>query len=193
MMNIVLLCNAGMSTGILQMKLEEEAKKRKIQANIMAMPMTEFDEVRQTVDVVLLAPQIRFAEKEVRKTLPDKVFLMVIASQDFFAAAQGVDQVDGGFLLVHGKRYISFSGDGVREGLFVDRGAALIGLQDRVGNWLGAVGAAQRDFHGDSAVVGKLHDFGRSGCPVALGVYGKDTCVEYVVAGDHLPLVHDAL
>jgi len=35
-----------MSTGILQMKLEEEAKKRKIQANVMAMPMTEFDEVR---------------------------------------------------------------------------------------------------------------------------------------------------
>ena len=46
MMNIVLRCNAGMGTGILQMKLEEEAKKRKSQANIMAMPMTEFDEVR---------------------------------------------------------------------------------------------------------------------------------------------------
>ena len=102
MMNIVLLCNAGMSTGILQMKLEEEAKKRKIQANIMAMPMTEFDEVRQT-DVVLLAPQIRFAEKEVRKTLPDKVFLMVIASQDFgmMNAEKVMNQIQQGLSKKH--------------------------------------------------------------------------------------------
>lgn len=103
MMNIVLLCNAGMSTGILQMKLEEEAKKRKIQANIMAMPMTEFDEVRQTVDVVLLAPQIRFAEKEVRKTLPYKVFLMVIASQDFgmMNAEKVMNQIQQGLSKKH--------------------------------------------------------------------------------------------
>jgi len=55
------------------------------------------------VDVVLLAPQIRFAEKEVRKTLQDKVFLMVIASHDFgmMNAEKVMNQIQQGLSKKH--------------------------------------------------------------------------------------------
>ena len=40
-MKILLVCNAGMSTGIMKMKLEQEAKARGLEASVDATPMVE--------------------------------------------------------------------------------------------------------------------------------------------------------
>ncbi|MGL9730776.1 PTS sugar transporter subunit IIB [Enterococcus sp. DIV0756] len=82
-MNIVLVCNAGMSTGIMQLKLQEEIKKRNIDATVKAVPMVELDEIIEETDAILLAPQIRFAEKDIKKLVPENVPVVVISAQDF--------------------------------------------------------------------------------------------------------------
>lgn len=82
-MNIVLVCNAGMSTGIMQLKLQEEIKKRTIDATVKAVPMVELDEIIEETDAILLAPQIRFAENDIKKLVPEKVPVVVISAQDF--------------------------------------------------------------------------------------------------------------
>lgn len=81
-MKLLLLCNAGMSTGLMQMKLQEEAEKRGLDAEILAIPMVELEEQEEAADIVLLGPQIRFAEEEVRGKLPHTP-VMVISSVDF--------------------------------------------------------------------------------------------------------------
>ena len=43
-MNIVMLCNLGMSTGMMVKKLEQEAAKRNLEATVHAYPMVELDE-----------------------------------------------------------------------------------------------------------------------------------------------------
>ena len=43
-MRIILVCNAGMSTGIMQMKLEECARTEGIDAEIEAIPIAEVEE-----------------------------------------------------------------------------------------------------------------------------------------------------
>lgn len=40
-MNIVMLCNLGMSTGMMVKKLEQEAAKRNLEATVHAYPMVE--------------------------------------------------------------------------------------------------------------------------------------------------------
>jgi len=82
-MEVLLVCNAGMSTGILQMKLEDEAKKRDKQMNILAVPMSELDEHLERVDAILLGPQIRFAQDDIKKLVSDKIPVIVISAQDF--------------------------------------------------------------------------------------------------------------
>lgn len=81
-MKLLLVCNAGMSTGILQMKLEEVAKEKNIDAVVEAVPMGELSEYSDDADVILLGPQIRFALDDVKKTMPDKP-VIVINVQDF--------------------------------------------------------------------------------------------------------------
>ena len=42
-MRILLVCNAGMSTGIMQLKLEEEAQKVGVEASIEAIPISDIE------------------------------------------------------------------------------------------------------------------------------------------------------
>lgn len=83
-MKIVLVCNAGMSTGIMQVKIEEEAKKRGIaDISVVAAPMTELNDYTPGATVVALGPQVRFAESDIRDQVDPAIPVFTISSQDF--------------------------------------------------------------------------------------------------------------
>ena len=75
-MKILLVCNAGMSTGIMKMKLEQEAKARGLEASVDATPNGE------ETSIILLGPQIRFALDDIKKQA-EGIPVMAIAAQDF--------------------------------------------------------------------------------------------------------------
>ncbi|MGX8833398.1 PTS sugar transporter subunit IIB [Amedibacillus sp. YH-ame6] len=70
-MKIILACNAGMSTSMMKMKLEQETANRGISSIVKAVPISEIEEYMDETDVLLLGPQIRFIEKEMREQYPD--------------------------------------------------------------------------------------------------------------------------
>ncbi len=81
-MNLLLVCNAGMSTGIMKIKLEEAAKVKQLKLTVTAAPLIELTEYLTGVDCILLSPQVRFALDEVIK----KAFaipVLVISPLDF--------------------------------------------------------------------------------------------------------------
>ena len=65
-MKILLVCNAGMSTGIMKMKLEQEAKARGLEASVDATPMVELGDNLEETSIILLGPQIRFALDDIK-------------------------------------------------------------------------------------------------------------------------------
>ena len=81
-MKIVLLCNLGMSTGVMQLRLEEEAALHGIEASIIAMPVTDIDKQEVVADVFLLGPQIRYAEADVRSKA-EGAFVYVMSPTEF--------------------------------------------------------------------------------------------------------------
>ncbi len=62
MKQIMLVCNAGMSTSMLVTKMQKAAEEKGIEATIWAVPVSEADsEVSQKeIDVLLLGPQVKF-------------------------------------------------------------------------------------------------------------------------------------
>jgi len=82
-MRVILVCNAGMSTGIMQMKLEECARKDNVDVEIEAIPIAEVDDEVGKADVVLLGPQVRFAMDDLSKMFEGKAFVYSINIQDF--------------------------------------------------------------------------------------------------------------
>lgn len=81
-MKILLVCNAGMSTGIMKMKLEQEAKARGLEASVDATPMVELGDNLEETSIILLGPQIRFALDDIKKQA-EGIPVMAIATQDF--------------------------------------------------------------------------------------------------------------
>ncbi|MBC1433575.1 PTS sugar transporter subunit IIB [Listeria welshimeri] len=69
MKNIMLVCSAGMSTSLLVKKMTEAIENKQVAATVIAVAEADFDKHKDNVDVVLLAPQVRFLEKNLKRVL----------------------------------------------------------------------------------------------------------------------------
>ncbi len=65
-MKIILVCSAGMSTSLLVSRMQKEAEARSFDADIAAIPESELKNNLDGLDVVLIGPQVRYLEKQVR-------------------------------------------------------------------------------------------------------------------------------
>ncbi|GAA0078840.1 PTS sugar transporter subunit IIB [Clostridium sp. CTA-5] len=64
-MNIMLVCNAGMSTGMLAKRMEKVSEGK---CNVKAYGIAEYMDHLENVDVILISPQIRFESDGIKKS-----------------------------------------------------------------------------------------------------------------------------
>lgn len=100
MKNILLVCNAGMSTSMLVKKMQSSAEERSIEAHIEAKSLTEAKKNLQEADVILIGPQIRY-ELENVKSLAGNVPVAAIDMRDY-GMMNGPKVLDQALALVEG-------------------------------------------------------------------------------------------
>lgn len=67
MKKIILLCNGGLSTGILVKKMKAAADAAGYECVISAAPVSDAEEEGRDADIILLGPQVRFQMDVVKK------------------------------------------------------------------------------------------------------------------------------
>lgn len=67
MKKIMLICSAGMSSSLLVQKMQEEIALQKLDAEVLAVAEADVSKYVSEVDVVLLAPQVRFLAKGLKR------------------------------------------------------------------------------------------------------------------------------
>lgn len=72
MKNILLVCSAGMSTSLLVTKMQDAAKSQGLECHIEAVAEAEAQNKIDSVDVLLLGPQVRFLLKKFQKMAEGK-------------------------------------------------------------------------------------------------------------------------
>lgn len=72
MLRVMLVCSAGMSTSLLVSKMKAAAEKEGFDVEIFAVPEVEVKQNIDQVDVVLLAPQVRFLFNKMKQELEPK-------------------------------------------------------------------------------------------------------------------------
>lgn len=77
-MNIMLACNAGMSTSLVVSKMQEAAKAEGKEYKIWAVEQGEIEGELGNFDVLLLGPQVRHILRRVTKLVGDKGVVDVI-------------------------------------------------------------------------------------------------------------------
>lgn len=78
MVNILLVCSAGMSTSMLVKKMQTAATDKGIEATIWAVGDAESNTEVQKADIVLLGPQVRFLEANMKEKVNNEKPVMVI-------------------------------------------------------------------------------------------------------------------
>lgn len=81
-MKVLMLCNAGMSTGMMKIKIEEAAKADGVELEIAARSFQVLDDYKDEYDMFLLGPQVRFMKDEIQESVGSKP-VIVISAQDF--------------------------------------------------------------------------------------------------------------
>ncbi|QQK08373.1 PTS sugar transporter subunit IIB [Miniphocaeibacter halophilus] len=80
MLNILLVCSAGMSTSMLVQRMQEEADGRGLEAKISAVGSAEIDSASKDADVILLGPQVRYQLKSIQGVVNNEKPVTVISS-----------------------------------------------------------------------------------------------------------------
>ena len=65
-MKILLVCAGGMSTGLLMKKMEAYWAEQGEELKITAVGMSEYDEVYQEYDVIMVGPQISYRLAQIK-------------------------------------------------------------------------------------------------------------------------------
>lgn len=85
MINVLVSCNAGMSTSLLVGKIKKEAEAQNIELEIKAVPVIEGKKLVQDnkYDLVLLGPQVSFVKRDFEKVIDGKFPVEVINMMDY--------------------------------------------------------------------------------------------------------------
>ena len=83
MKNILLVCNAGMSTSMLVQKMQTAAKEQGLEVGIEAKSVTEAAKVIDHVDVLLLGPQVGYQKGEMETLAAGRIPVEVIDMRDY--------------------------------------------------------------------------------------------------------------
>lgn len=79
MLNLVLVCQFGASTGMLAENIKKAAQARGIEATVNAYGVAEIATVSKNADVVLIGPQMRFQQQEFEQKYKQVPFLAINA------------------------------------------------------------------------------------------------------------------
>lgn len=84
MITITLVCASGMSTSMLMAKMKDSAKKKGVEAEIVAMPESTFRTSGKSTDILLLGPQVSYLLGDMKKEFePKGVKVMLIDMVDY--------------------------------------------------------------------------------------------------------------
>lgn len=84
MRTITLICAGGFSSSILLSEMKKSADKKGLDIKFNAISESKFEQYKDETDVLLLAPQVRYLEKQMlRKYNMDKIKIMIIDSIDY--------------------------------------------------------------------------------------------------------------
>ena len=72
MLNIVLVCSAGMSTSLMVNKMKQSALEKGIEAEIWAVADAEAVNQVDKADILMLGPQVRFLQSKMKKIAKGK-------------------------------------------------------------------------------------------------------------------------
>lgn len=82
-MKILLVCSAGMSTSLMVNKMKKVAEDNKLEAEILAVAEANAQPHFDSIDILLLGPQVKYLEDKMREAAAGRFPVMTINTQKY--------------------------------------------------------------------------------------------------------------
>lgn len=82
-MKILLVCSAGMSTSLMVNKMKKVAEDNKLEAEILAVAEANAQPHFDSIDILLLGPQVKYLEDKMRAVAAGRFPVMTINTQKY--------------------------------------------------------------------------------------------------------------
>ena len=83
MKKILLVCAAGMSTSMLVKRMQDHAKSIGLEVDIEALSISDAKDKVDSIDIVMLGPQVRYQKAEVEEIVNGRIPVLVINMKDY--------------------------------------------------------------------------------------------------------------
>jgi len=97
---MILLCNAGLSSSFVVDRIEKEFQAKDIDISITSHSFAGLKTAINVVDIVLIAPQLKFMEKEVGEFCQKNNKPYLVVDANFYGMSEGSDIVENILSLV---------------------------------------------------------------------------------------------
>lgn len=94
MLNVVLVCQFGASTGMLAENIKKAADERNYEMIINAYSIADANNIVGNADVILLGPQLRCQKKVIEKMLEDKDTPIIVIEPFDYGMMNGESVLD---------------------------------------------------------------------------------------------------
>jgi PTS system cellobiose-specific IIB component len=87
MRTIALVCNTGLSTNLLKEKMEKNIQAKEDNYKVLALASSGLQEAiaeDDSIQLILLAPQMAFLEKDYKKKYEPNISVQVVDMEDYF-------------------------------------------------------------------------------------------------------------
>lgn len=89
MLQVLLVCGAGASTGFIAQAARKAAKKQEVDIKIDARSIAHLDAYMDSIDVLLLGSHLAYKENDIRRKLNGKRIAMGVVPQEIFGRIDG--------------------------------------------------------------------------------------------------------
>ncbi|AKP36829.1 PTS sugar transporter subunit IIB [Leuconostoc mesenteroides] len=87
--NILLICNTGASSSFMAQKIRQASNENQQACQVHAASMTQIDEYIDRIDYLLISPQLKYAESEIRLSVANSNIKVAVISSKVYGLLDG--------------------------------------------------------------------------------------------------------
>jgi PTS system cellobiose-specific IIB component len=103
MLNITLVCSAGMSTSMLMERMKDAASTKGIEVKMQALSESELKNNLSGTDILLLGPQVRYMISGIRASYSDKIPVIEVINMSDYGLMNGTKVLEDALSLYNKK------------------------------------------------------------------------------------------
>lgn len=94
MINVLLICGSGASSGFMAQSIRKAAKKRGVELSVIARSEAELKRHLNTIDVLLIGPHLSYMKNDIQKVVGEHNIIIEIIPQQIYGTVDGVGALE---------------------------------------------------------------------------------------------------